>query len=128
RGENRLPVVLRLIGNWICKTRRHDPDNSRLAAELYLTTDDALVTAKTSLPQTVAQKNHRRRSGFIFIARENAAELGLHTEHREVIRTHGDADHAFGITALSNDCAGALSRGNVLKGRRGFLHIDEVRD
>src|SRR6185369_845132 len=125
--KHRLPIILGLITDGILKTWRHNTDDSSFASDVYLAADDVGITAKTALPKTVAENDNVRPTGFIFVASEDASELWLDAEKREVICRDGGAEHAFRVATFSKDRSGALKHRNVFKRRRRLLHVEEVR-
>src|SRR5262245_11018200 len=86
------------------KARRRHADNSvGEAIECYFLSQDILLAAKTALPETVAQHNHRWRSEVrrhIFRLNQTSHQR-FGADHRKQVCRHDRSRNAFRLSNLS---------------------------
>src|SRR4029077_7371110 len=70
------------------KARRHHANHLvQVAVETKALAEDVRVCAKLAPPEAVTQHYGFKEPGDIFLLREHAADLRLHAQHREIVRT-----------------------------------------
>lgn len=63
--------------------------------------DRAGIAAKSARPHAVGKDGGGGMAGKIFVGREQAAQSGMHAEHRKKIRRDADGADSFGVTLSS---------------------------
>src|SRR4051794_22189300 len=83
----------------LLKTFRHHANHCvALAVEREGLIDDALFTAKASLPQAVTQDHDGITARLVFVIGVEPAHRGIHAQGREKISGHLRSRNAFGFT------------------------------
>jgi hypothetical protein len=80
-----------------------------------------------ALPDPVAEHDHRRRPGAIFVLSEMAADDGINPEHRKQIPRDESADESFGIISIGHREGACGGHGDRREAARLRFPILELR-
>ena len=127
-GTHRSETPSRTVDAPPLKRGRHDPDHFvRFTIELQRGAERVGTAAEAPLPQAVADDDHARLTGLIFVRPEHATASGLDADGREEV---GGDLHAAQSLRFSGASQGGVPRhhgGNRLEGLRARAVIDEDR-
>ena len=108
--------------------RHHAEDGVGIVIEANFFAEDVRIGAKLAAPEAVAEDDAVEEARDGILVGVNAADAGLDSEQREIVRAGGEGFDSFGAVAAGEVGADGPDYGNLVEHAGALLEIPQLGD